>query len=151
MSIFANKNERTPLWAIILAVIFLFVIVKCSTTKTESEKKDDIPITYQEYDIDIMLDELENNALSASEKYKGKNIEIKGKLETIDSSGKYISVKSITKNSIFSTIRCDIKDDSQKTEIMKLNKGDVIIVKGKIKSVGEIIGYSLDISEIQKE
>lgn len=98
-----------------------------------------------------MLDELENNALSASEKYKEKYIEIKGKLETIDSSGKYISVKSLTKNSIFSTIRCDIKDDSQKTEIMKLNKGDVIIVKGKIKSVGEIIGYSLDISEIQKE
>ena len=98
-----------------------------------------------------MLDELENNALSASEKYKEKYIEIKGKLETIDSSGKYISVKSLRKNSIFSTIRCDIKDDSQKTEIMKLNKGDVIIVKGKIKSVGEIIGYSLDISEIQKE
>ena len=34
--------------------------------------------------------------------------------------------------------------------IAELSKGDKITVKGKVKDVGEVMGYSVDIDEISK-
>ena len=33
---------------------------------------------------------------------------------------------------------------------MEMSIGDTVVVKGKIKKVGEVLGYSLDIDEIVK-
>ena len=45
-------------------------------------------------------------------------------------------------------VQCYIKNDEQKAQVANLSKGDVITVKGKIKSIGELMGYSLDIDSI---
>lgn len=160
-----KKDERTPLWLVIVAVVIAIIAIRffaggsdssssSSSTKTKESTITVISadsISYQKCDIDTMLEELDKNALSASEKYKGKDVELKGKLSTIDSDGKYISIQSLTKDSIFSSIRCDINNDSQKNVVLQLSKGDTIIVKGTITTVGEIIGYALSIDEIEKE
>lgn len=46
-------------------------------------------------------------------------------------------------------VRCRIKNDSQKKLIMEKSAGDTIVVKGKIKDVGELMGYSLDMDEVK--
>lgn len=39
-------------------------------------------------------------------------------------------------------------DSSANSEV---SKGDIIVVKGKIKNIGEVMGYSLDIDEVYQQ
>ena len=151
MSILADKSERTPLWLIIVAVVIFFILIGIFGNDSKSDKKEEVPTTYLQCDIDVMNEELEANALSASEKYKGKYIEFVGKLKSIDSDGKYITVKSVEKDSFLSSFNCSIKNDSQKQIIKQLKKDDLIRIKGKVTTVGDILGYYVDIIEINKE
>ncbi|QPK94523.1 hypothetical protein HCQ94_02145 [Actinomyces sp. zg-332] len=43
-----------------------------------------------------------------------------------------------------------IQNEEQKKALSELNKDQNIIVKGKIKDVGEIMGYTLDLHELAK-
>lgn len=106
------------------------------------------PIEYAEVSVNRMMAELENNALSASEKYEDKYLEITGKLDVIDSSGKYISLYPDNKYS-FVGVQCYIKNEEQKQKVSSMIKGDTVTLKGKCTRVGEVFGYSLDIDEIE--
>ena len=46
-------------------------------------------------------------------------------------------------------VQCYIKNDDQKAKISSLTKGDTVTLKGKCTDVGEVLGYSLDITEIE--
>lgn len=123
-------------------------VVSEETSSTEVETEEQIE--YTKYEVSQLVDDLNNNALAASEKYKNQYVELTGKLSVIDSSGEYISISPSNNDFSFTTVQCYIKTDEQKSIVSTLSKGDEIIVKGKIKSVGEILGYYLDIDEIQK-
>lgn len=116
-----------------------------SNTETTTEAPQ---ITYTFYNVSDLFNDLENNALSANEKYKGQYVELKGELSVIDSNGKYISLAPEGDEFTFDSVHCYIKSDEQKSIISSLSRGDVITIKGKIKDVGEILGYSLDIDDI---
>lgn len=107
-------------------------------------------ISYTPYTVSKLLDDLETNAMKASNDYKGQYVELTGTLNVIDSSGKYISLNPENDEFTLIGIQCYIKSDDQKNAIMEMTKGDTLVVKGKIKDVGEIMGYSLDIDEIAK-
>ncbi len=94
--------------------------------------------------VDELFEALDNNAAAAKETYKGKYVEIKGQLGTIDSDLKYISLRTGEPAGLL----CDIKNSETKEVVKTLKKDQLIVVKGKIKDVGEIMGYSLDIIEI---
>ena len=96
---------------------------------------------------DELADIISKNALTAQNAFKGQKLAITGKLGTIDSDGKYISLSS-GKSFDFTNIQCYIKSDEQKAKIMEMKKGDTLTVKGKCKDVGEVIGYQLDIESI---
>lgn len=117
-----------------------------SQTQTQTEEQ----IEYTKYDVSELVDDLNNNPLAAKEKYEKKYVELTGKLGTIDSKGKYISIYPDNDDFALTSIMCYVKTDEQKSLIATLSKGDKIIVKGKIKDVGEILGYYLDIDEISK-
>lgn len=117
-----------------------------SSTSTESNET----IEYTVVDIDELEDALTNNAAAAKDKYKGKYLEIKGRLGTIDSDLKYISLLSITDEWDISGIHCSIKNNEQKEVVKTLSKDQTITIKGKITDVGEVLGYYLDIIEISK-
>ena len=117
-----------------------------SSTSTESNET----IEYTVVDIDELEDALTNNAAAAKDKYKGKYVEIKGRLGTIDADLKYISLLSITDEWDFSGIHCSIKNNEQKEVVKTLSKDQTITIKGKITDVGEVLGYYLDIIEISK-
>ena len=95
-----------------------------------------------------MMSDLDSNAMGASDKYKGKYLEITGKLSNIDAAGKYIDLMADGDFEIIG-VQCYIKNDDKKSKIASMSKGDTVTLKGKCTDVGEVLGYSLDIEEIE--
>ena len=156
-----SENIKKPIykkwWFWLIIVIVIVTISNSSndnntTTSTSSSNYTEQTenIEYIVVDIDNLEDDLTNNAAAAKDKYKNKYVEIKGKLGTIDSDLKYISLLSITDEWDFSGIHCSIKSNEQREIIKTLNKDQIITIKGKITDVGEVLGYYLDIIEILK-
>lgn len=121
-----------------------------TSTKTESTKEVDTPtpIEYTAVSVNDMMSDLDSNAMGASDKYKGKYLEITGKLSNIDAAGKYIDLMVDGDFEIIG-VQCYIKNDDQKSKIASMSKGDTVTLKGKCTDVGEVLGYSLDIEEIE--
>lgn len=105
-------------------------------------------IIYTKCSVAEMVDLLQENALKAETQYKGKYLEITGRLEVIDSNGSYISLYPENETFSLTGVQCSIKNDEQKQKVMEMTKGDIVTLKGKCKLVGEVLGYSLDIMEI---
>ncbi|MGX8687414.1 MAG: OB-fold protein, partial [bacterium] len=59
------------------------------------EKKEEEVIEYTACSVSQMMEDLNANAMKASDTYKGKYLEITGRLGTIDSEGAYISLLSV--------------------------------------------------------
>lgn len=112
----------------------------------ETEKQEE-EINYIICDVDEMVDALESNAMKAESQYKGQYLEVTGKLNVIDSSGKYIGVYPINNEFCLTGVNCDIDGEEQKNYVMELSKGDTITLRIKCTSVGEVMGYSGDIIE----
>lgn len=104
-------------------------------------------IEYTAYTVDEMIEDLDNNPMNASDKYKNQYIEITGKLSVIDSDGKYISLHPNDDFAIIG-VQCYLQTDEQKDIIKTLSIGDMVTLRGKCTSVGEVLGYSLDIDSI---
>ena len=118
--------------------------------KDSSQKEVEEEISYTAYNVSELMDDLNSNAMKATDKYEKQYVELTGRLNVIDSSGKYISITRVDDEFAIMGVQCYIKNDDQKTAIMDMSIGDTVIVKGKITDVGEVMGYSLDIDEISK-
>lgn len=160
-----NKIKRSKKGIIaIIAIIIIIVAIansgdksnntdkKANTTvsskTTETAKTEEKVIEYTTYDVSQLVNDLENNALKAENKYNNQYVELTGKLTSIDSSGAYICISPTNDTFTFIDVQCYIKNDEQKQKVAELNNGAIITVKGKIKSVGEVLGYSMDLDEI---
>lgn len=116
-----------------------------STTESSSTVKK----VYEKVDLRTMIDELKENALKAEKTYQNKFVEIKGVITNFDSDGSYISIEPTNADAWdFTTVTCYIKNDTQRDFLLEKSKGDIITIKGKIKSVGEILGYSINIDQV---
>lgn len=158
-----SKKKGGKLKWVVLAVVAIGVIgaaggnsdssttsTSSTSTKTESAKEADTPapIEYTSVSVNDMMSQLDDNALGASDKYKGQYLEITGRLGNIDSSGKYISLYSDDEYAIIG-VQCQIKNDEQRSKAASMAKGDTVTLKGKCTTVGEVLGYSVDIEEIE--
>ena len=156
-----KKQGGLPKWAIVLIVIFAIIVLamafggdtdenSTSSNNSVNNSSNQTPenIEYEKVSKDDLDAALDNNAAAAKEKYNKKYVEITGKLGTIDSDLKYISLLSSTKEYDIIGIHCTIKNQSQKDVIKTLSSDQEITVKGKITDVGEVLGYYLDITEI---
>lgn len=158
-----SKKKGGKLKWVVLAVVAIGVIgavggnsdsnttsSSSTSAKTESTKEIDTPapIEYTAVSVNDMMSDLDNNAMGASDKYKGKYLEITGKLSNIDAAGKYIDLMADGDFEIIG-VQCYIKNDDQKSKIASMSKGDTVTLKGKCTDVGEVLGYSLDIEEIE--
>ncbi|MCI7523465.1 OB-fold protein [Roseburia hominis] len=170
-----RKKQGMPKWLIVLIVIVLLAIigsaaggsgskseeqtnsnvsdaVSAETPATKQNTSDDAAeaaISYTAADVSTMMDELKDNAMKAEDKYNGQYLEITGKLSNIDSKGKYIDIVSDSDDFAIMGVQCYIKDDDQKEKVMKMSKDQIVTIKVKIKDVGEVMGYSADIQEIE--
>ena len=119
-----------------------------TAAQSSSSASSEETVTYTAYTVDEMMDDLNTNAMNASDKYKNQYIEITGKLQSIDSDGKYISVLPENEEFAIIGVSCYIKSDEQKDVIKTKTMGDTITLRGKCTSVGDVLGYSLDIDSI---
>lgn len=118
------------------------------TTKQTSGTEQ--PVSYTHYNVTELFDALDANAMKAQADFKDQYVELEGYLSVIDSDGKYISVGAAPSDYtyVLQGVHCNIKNDEQKQQIMGINSGSPITVRGKITSVGEIMGFTLDIDSI---
>lgn len=108
------------------------------------------PEEEHEYQIciaDDLFEALKNNALNAKNTYNGQYIELSGVLNNMDSDGAYFGVGAFDQ-SVYDSVTCSIKNEEQKNIIAGFSTGDMIIVRGKITEVGDILGYYMDVDEI---
>lgn len=142
-------------WAVIVVLVGIGMASRSDCGQTSGQEATSKPyeevveITHTPYSVQELLDDLDANALKASEKYKNQYVELTGVIDTIDSSGKYISIVPDGDSWVLFGIQRDIKNEAQKADIMEKSIGDTVVVKGKITDVGDILGYYLDIVEIQ--
>ena len=140
-------------WVIVVIVIVIAASSGGSETPSDSKTGSNTPevqetIEYTVYNVSELIDDLESNALKAETKYANQYVEITGKLSVIDSDGSYISLSSAKHPYSLTSVQCYIKNDEQKLKVAEMSKGDTVVLKGKIKDVGELLGYTLDIDSI---
>lgn len=118
----------------------------------EEEEEVEEKIEYKKYKCTELFDDLKTNALKAEKKHQDEYVEISGYLTNIDSDGSYISLGAGEDDYdyMFEDLECYVQSDEQLDVIMDLSKGDKIVVKGQISSIGEILGYDMKIAEIKK-
>ena len=122
---------------------------KKASSSDDTSKQEEQAIEYTVCIVGEMMETLENNALKAETAYQDKYVEITGRLSTIDSDGKYISLLPVDDEWAIIGVQCYIQTDEQKSQVAEMSTGDTITVKGKITEVGEVLGYSLDIDSIE--
>jgi len=152
------KNKQ-PLfkkwWVWVIVAIILIGIISSTGEKSGTAPTNNNDVTQQEiieytvYDVSEMINDLEENALKAEKKYSDQYVEITGKVSNIDSDGTYISLRPSNDPYCFISTMCYIKNDEQLNKVMEMSTDDTVTIKGKVKSVGEVLGYSIDIQEIK--
>ena len=103
----------------------------------ESSPEETIEVSAQK-----MIEDLESNALNASNTYEGKRVTVTGKVGNIDASGDYFSLNGTNEYS-FTNVQIFINDDQVGT-VSGYTKGQEVTVTGTVSEVGEILGYLID-------
>ncbi len=149
------KRKQSGIGKIILIAVVVVVIIAIIGGVTseddpgKSGTTDTTPIEYTTVELKTLFDDLHNNALKAEKDYQNAYIEVTGEISNIDSDGDYISIQEIGATFTLDSMMCYIKDDAQLDVVLTKSVGDTVTIKGKIKSIGEVLGYSLDIDSIQ--
>ena len=157
-----KKQKKGCLLPVLLTIVILVALLaifgklfgdsdlSASSTASSGKKAasaTSIPLDYYtSVTVEEMVNDLSSNALKAQEKYKGQYLQITGRLSTIDSDGKYISLSP--SGFSLTSVMCYIKNDTQKAQVANMSSDDMVTLRGKCKDVGEIMGYSLDIDSI---
>ncbi len=158
----ASYEVGTGFWASLSLNYVKSVSVDGKTSFSSGDRfNKDVPIiiTYKEYEfknpnikftsytVAKMIKDAESNELAAEEKYKGKYVAVKGRVDGIDDSGDF-NLYPTNDSWAITGVTCELLVDEQKEAVKKLKKGQVITVKGKITYVSDILGYSMEVYSI---
>ena len=158
----SNKNKKSIFkkWWFWLIVVIVIIIIGSSSGNDSSDNNptsntSSIGIssevkTYEKVDLRTMVDDLSENAMKAENKYQDKYVEIKGRITNFDSDGSYISIEPVNADAWdFTSITCRVKNETHKQVLMNKSVDDTVTIKGKITSIGEFLGYDINIEEIK--
>uniref|UniRef100_UPI00402A4D5D OB-fold protein n=1 Tax=Prevotella sp. TaxID=59823 RepID=UPI00402A4D5D len=119
---------------------------EASATVNEETPTDVIEVTALK-----MQEDLDENELRAQKTYLGKWVKVSGPLGNMDSEGDYFTIEG--QEFSFADVCCTIPSD-KKEEItnflMNMNKGENVVVIGKVVDMGEVMGYEVKIHEISR-
>lgn len=164
-----NKPVKKPIFKkwwfwVIIAVVVLVIIgssggsesgetpsggADSTQSEVDSPSKQEEKINYEKVDLKTMMDDLDANALKAEKTYQDKYVEVVGKIVNFDSDGAYISIQPVDANEwSFDSVQCNIENDAQRDFLLEKKTGDTVTIKGQIVSIGEVLGYSVEIAEV---
>ena len=123
---------------------------KPQTPAASAQSSADAPesVSYTAYTVDQLMSDLDANALKAQETYLEQAVELTGTLSVIDSSGKYISLRPANNAYAIIGVQCYLNTEEQRRQVMELEVGDSLTVRGRITAVGEVMGYTLELDEL---
>lgn len=104
-------------------------------------------MTYTAYSVGQLMDDLDSNALKAESTYQDQYVELTGRLNVIDSDGDYISIVPQDDQFAILGVQCYLQTEEQRQQVLDMQIDQVITVRGQITSVGEVMGYSLDVDD----
>lgn len=116
----------------------------------EPEVQEQEPVYYISIDVGTLISDLDSNALRAERTWQDAYVAVSGYISSFDSDGGYFSLKASTDpfEFNFTNIQCFIEDDTTLNKLLSYNEDDPITVYGQITSIGEIIGYLIDVDYI---
>lgn len=144
---------------ILMALVCVALLCGCdfdydyepSETKAETEAKTEAKTEpskqYIVCTVSQLVAELDANAMNAKEKYEGEYVEVTGRVDVIDASGSYICLYPADDEWAFTSVQCFVKNKKQKEFVRTISTGDIVTVRGKMTSVGEILGFTMNIEE----
>lgn len=149
-----KKPFYKKIWFIVLVVVVIIAAImpkgdKSTDTTSKAAETSTKEITYTPAEAGQMLSELDNNALNAEKTYKDKDLEITGKIYNIDSSGEYINIDGVNDDFTITGISCNLQNDEQRDVVASISKGATVVVKGHVTDVGEVLGYTVNVDEIE--
>ncbi len=162
-----KKQGGIAKWIIIGVVVLIIIVAAAgsgddkdsskksadssSSTSVESTtKSEEKTVEYEAITVEQLMNDLDANAMSASDTYKGNYYAVTGKLSNIDAQGSYIDIVDPNDEWAILGVQCYIKSDEVRDVVKTLSKDSTITVKGKITDVGEVMGYSLNIDSIEQ-
>ena len=139
--------------ACVMAVFAIgFAASDDSESSSSSVTQEEIPTNVTQVDVVDMLLDLEQNEMRAQKKYSNKWFNITGILGSMDSEGEYFSLRGDAFG--MTSVHCKIPADKREEitdKLVNMEKGDHIVVKGKVTDMGEIMGYYVTIVEVRKK
>lgn len=140
-------------YSVIVMCIFAIGFAASDDSDTETVSKEEMPTEMEDVTVGEMTKVLKENEMRAQKKYAGKWFQITGYLGNMDSEGEYFSMESNSARVFSTDVRCIIPSDLREDitdKLANMNKGDKIMVKGKVTDMGEIMGYSVSIVDVVK-
>ena len=109
---------------------------------------------YSPVNASVLYNAYKNNAARANRDFSGKYIKITDStVERIESEAKVVSTGIVQGNEYFSFvegfIRCYPKTESAKSAIYNINNNQRIVIYGKVREVGEYMGYYIDVDRFE--
>lgn len=153
-----NKNPMGAGIAIIMAATTGLGMISCGGTsegnaeKAESAKTEqaEAPIEYIDCKAGDLLKEQQDNSARAKKTYEDHYLSVEGVVNQIGDNGNYFEIDGGEDFSV-NSIKCNCRTDELKNQILELNKGQKVTVKGKCTDVsGGFRTYAIDVTEIVK-
>ena len=117
------------------------------TPESGAGQAEEPAVTYTAYSVGQLMDDLDSNALKAESTYQDQYVELTGRLNVIDSDGDYISIVPQDDQFAILGVQCYLQTEEQRQQVLDMQIDQVITVRGQITSVGEGMGYLLDVDD----
>ena len=142
--------RRWWFWVLVVLVIAAVGSAQQETTGTPESgagQAEEPAVTYTAYSVGQLMDDLDSNALKAESTYQDQYVELTGRLNVIDSDGDYISIVPQDDQFAILGVQCYLQTEEQRQQVLDMQIDQVITVRGQITSVGEVMGYLLDVDD----
>ena len=117
------------------------------TPESGAGQAEEPAVTYTAYSVGQLMDDLDSNALKAESTYQDQYVELTGRLNVIDSDGDYISIVPQDDQFAILGVQCYLQTEEQRQQVLDMQIDQVITVRRQITSVGEVMGYLLDVDD----
>ena len=125
-------------------------VVNYKDTEAYAEKNK--PKTYMQCTVSQMVADMENNPMSAKDRYLDKDLQVTGIITKIDDKGKYFYIGVNSSSGTSESVYCSVESEEQRKKLMNLSKGNTVTVCGRCYAAGDLLiipmGFSMNLDDI---
>lgn len=139
----------------VLAVILIIAIANSGGSESgsgaNSSEQAAAPVEYLDCKAGDLLQEYKDNSARAKQNYEDKYLNVEGVVERIGDNATYFTINS-GKNFEATSVKCTVRKEELKKQLVDINKGERVTVKGKCTDVsaGVFHYYEIEVEEIVK-